>query len=98
VRSFAACRACAEVLRDFVAQVVLVGLDGLAEDATQDRRAVAFEGGRRGLRSWYSRSALCQAGGEPPSRKARVRCPATLVLLTRSSDFGAPLVRRLVNL
>jgi hypothetical protein len=25
--------------------------------------AIAFEGGRRGLRSWYSRSALCQAGG-----------------------------------
>jgi len=42
--------------------------------------AIAFDGGRRGWRSRYSRSALCQEGGEPndrsnvPAWKARVRC------------------------
>ena len=92
VRSFAACRADAEVLRDLVAQVVRVGLDRFAEDAAEDRRAVgAFvdrDRGRRGWRSRYSRSALCQAGGEPndgsnvSARKARARCLATLLLLT----------------
>jgi hypothetical protein len=39
--------------------------------------AIAFSGGRRGWRSRYSRSALCQAGGEPRVRSPRMRDPAS---------------------